>query len=112
MNEIIRKFLLARNKFMSEMNLRQSGITYNACEPFTKNNKKIRKCKGTGDSRSIQQNKIEKGCFQHGISCGDFKNFPERTASDKVLFDKAFIIAKNPKYNGVQIGYIGLQIIR
>ena len=52
-NEIIRKFLLARNKFMSEMNLRQSGITYNACEPFTKNNKKIRKCKGTGDSRSI-----------------------------------------------------------
>ena len=38
---------------MSEMNLRQPGITYNACEPFTKNNKKLRKCKGTGDSRSI-----------------------------------------------------------
>ena len=32
----------------------------------------------------------------------DFKNLKGRTASDKVLRDKAFNIAKNPKYNGYQ----------
>ena len=33
----------------------------------------------------------------------DFKSLPKRTASDKVLCDKAFDIAKNPKY-GYQCG--------
>ena len=35
---------------------------------------------------------------------GDFKDLAKRTASDKVLRDKAFIIAKNPKYDGYQSG--------
>ena len=34
----------------------------------------------------------------------DFKNFPRRAASDKVLRDKAFNIAKNPKYDRYQRG--------
>ena len=33
---------------------------------------------------------------------GDFKNLPRRTASDKVLSDKSFNNARNPKYNGYQ----------
>ena len=37
MNEIANKFLLARVKFMPERHLRQSGFTYEACGPFTKN---------------------------------------------------------------------------
>ena len=37
MNEIVIKFLLARDKFMPEMHLRQPGFTYTACGPFTKN---------------------------------------------------------------------------
>ena len=37
MNEIINKFLLAGDKFMPEMHLRQPGFTYSACGPFTKN---------------------------------------------------------------------------
>ena len=37
MNEIVNKFLLAGDKFMSEMDLKQSGFNYSACEPFTKN---------------------------------------------------------------------------
>ena len=37
MNEIINKFLLAGNKFMPEMHLKQPGFTYSACGPFTKN---------------------------------------------------------------------------
>ena len=34
----------------------------------------------------------------------DFKNLKKRTAADKVLRDKAFNIAKNPKYDGYQKG--------
>ena len=37
MNEIINKFLLARDKFNPEMHLQQLGITYGACAPFTQN---------------------------------------------------------------------------
>ena len=32
----------------------------------------------------------------------DFKDLPRRTTSDKELHDKAFNIAKNPKYDGDQ----------
>ena len=39
MNESINKFSLAADKFMPEMHLRQSGFTYSACGPFTKNRK-------------------------------------------------------------------------
>ena len=35
---------------------------------------------------------------------GDFKDLARRTASDKILRDKAFNIAKNPKYDGYQRG--------
>ena len=43
MNEIINKFLLARDKFLLEMHLRQPGFTCSACGPFTKNKKRIQK---------------------------------------------------------------------
>ena len=41
MNEIINKFLLAGDKFMSEMHLRQLGFTYSPCGPFAKNKERI-----------------------------------------------------------------------
>ena len=37
MNEIVNKILLVGDKFMPEMDLKQSGFTYIACGPFTKN---------------------------------------------------------------------------
>ena len=37
MNEIVNKFLLTGDKFMSEMHLRQQEFTYSACGPFAKN---------------------------------------------------------------------------
>ena len=43
MNEIINKFLLAGDKFMPEMHLRQPGFTYSPCGPFTKNKERITK---------------------------------------------------------------------
>ena len=42
-NETVNKFLLADDKFMPEMHLKQPGFTYCACGPFTKNNKRIQK---------------------------------------------------------------------
>ena len=38
------------------------------------------------------------------MAYGDFKDWTRRTASDKTLCDKAFMIAKNPKYDGYQRG--------
>ena len=43
MNEIVNKFLLAGDKFMPEMHLKQPGFTYSACGPFTKNKERIQK---------------------------------------------------------------------
>ena len=37
MNEIVNKFLLARDKFMPEIHLRQPQFVYSARGPFTKN---------------------------------------------------------------------------
>ena len=37
MNKIVNKFLLAQDKFMPEMHLKQPGFTYSSCGPFTKN---------------------------------------------------------------------------
>ena len=38
------------------------------------------------------------------MTYGDFKDLNRRTSADKVLRDKAFDIAKNPKYDGYQRG--------
>ena len=45
MNEIVKKFLLAGDKFMPEMHLRQPEFTYSACGPFTKNKKEFKNLK-------------------------------------------------------------------
>ena len=50
MNEIVNKFLLVGEKFMSEIHLRQPGFTYSASGSFTKNKERIQKFKETGDS--------------------------------------------------------------
>ena len=84
------------------MHLRQPGFMYSTCVPFTKNKERIQKFKETGDSSYIYQNELGKSCFQHDIAYGDFEDLPRRTASDKMLRDKSFNIAKNPKYDGCQ----------
>ena len=50
MNEIVNKFLLAEDKVMPEMHLKQPGFTYSACAPFTKNKGRIQKFKETEDT--------------------------------------------------------------
>ena len=51
MNKLVNKFLLARDKIMPEIHLRQPGFTYTACETLTKNKERIEKFKETRDSR-------------------------------------------------------------
>ena len=102
MNEIVNKFSLAGDKFMPEMHLKQPGFTYSACGPFTKNKERIQKFKETGDTKYIYRNELDKACFQHDMAYGGFKDLARRTVSDKILRDKAFNNAKNPKYDGYQ----------
>ena len=104
MNDIIKKFLLAGDKFMPEMHLRQPVFTYSACGIFTKNKQTIKKFKETEDTKYICRNKLDKSCFQHDMAYGYFKNVAKRTAADKVLRGKAFNVAKDPKYDRYQRG--------
>ena len=104
MNDIINTFLLAGHKFMPEMHLRQRQFTYSACGPFTKNKERIQEFKKTGDAKYIYRNELDKASFQHDMAHGDFKDLARRTAADKVLKDKAFNLAKDPKYDGYQRG--------
>ena len=89
---------------MPEMHLKQSRFTYSACGPFTKNKKRIRNFKETGDTSYIYKNELDKVCFQHDMAYGDFKRLARRTAFDKVLRNKAFNIAKISKYDRYQRG--------
>ena len=49
MNNIINKFLLAGDKFMPEMHLRQPQFVYSACGPFTRHKERIKKYEQTGE---------------------------------------------------------------
>ena len=50
MNDIVAKFLLAGDKFLFEMHLKQPGFTYSACGLFTKNKERIQKFMQTHDT--------------------------------------------------------------
>ena len=53
MNEIVNKYLLAGEKYMSKMHLKQPGFIYSACWPFTKNKERIQEFKETEDTNYI-----------------------------------------------------------
>ena len=108
MNEIVNKFLLAADKFMPKIHLKQPGFTYSVCGPFPKNKKRIEKFKEVADTKCIYRNELDKGCFHHDMPYGDFKELPRRTASDKVLRDKTFNIAKNQKYHEYQRSFASM----
>ena len=94
MNETVNTFLLARDKFVPEMHLHISLVVHSL---------KIKISKETGDSRYIYQNELNRTCFQHDMAYGDSKDLNRRTAVDKVLCDKVFYIAKNPKMMDVNV---------
>ena len=63
MNEIVSTLLLAGDKFMPEMHLRQLQFVYSVCGPFTKNKERIQKFKETGNTSYIYKNELDKACF-------------------------------------------------
>ena len=65
---------------------------------LSKNKERIQKFKETGDTNYIYENELDKSCFQHSMAYGDFKDLARRKGSHNILRDKAFTIAKNPKY--------------
>ena len=55
----------------------------------------------TGNTDFIYRNKLDRACFQHDMAYGKSKDL-KKTQSDKVLRDKPFKIASDPKYDGHQ----------
>ena len=104
MSNVINKFLLAGDKFMPEMHLRQPQFVYSACGSFTRHKERIKEFKCAGDTRYIYRNEFDKACFQHDSAYADHKDLINRTEADKVLRDKAYDIASNPEYDGYQRG--------
>ena len=47
---------------------------------------------------------MDKACFQHDMVYGKAKDLVRRTQSDKVLKNKAFKVASDPKYDSYQRG--------
>ena len=108
MNNVIDKFLLAGDKFMPEMHLRQPQFVYSACDPFTRHKEGIKKFKQTGDTRYIYRNELDKACFQHDSAYADHKHLINRTKLDKALRDKAYNIASKPEYDGYLRGLVSM----
>ena len=104
MNNAINKFLLAGDKCMPEMHLRQRQFVYSTCGPFTRHKERIKEFKRIGDTRYIYRNELDKACFQHDSAYADHKDLINRTKADKVLRDKPYNIAGNPEYDGYHRG--------
>ena len=60
MKQIINKLLLAGDKFMPKMHLKQPGFTYSACGPLTKNKERIKKFMQAGNTDFIYKNELDK----------------------------------------------------
>ena len=69
------KFLLVSDKFLLEMQLKQSDFTYSACGPFTADKEIIEKFMQAGNTDFIYRNELDKVCFQHGVAYGKSKDF-------------------------------------
>ena len=75
------RFLLVGDKLMPEMHLKQPGLTYSACDPFTKNKERIEKFMKTGNTDFIYKNELDKVCFQYDMAYGKSKDLAKRTQS-------------------------------
>ena len=58
----------------------------------------------TGNTDFIYEKELDKACFQHDMTYGKSKDLVKRSQSDKVLRDKTFKIASDPKYDDYQRG--------
>ena len=80
MNEIVNKFLLAGDKFMSQLHLKQSGFSYRTCGPFTRNKERIENFMQTENTYFIYRNELDKACCQHDMSYGKSKDLAKKSS--------------------------------
>ena len=67
-----------------------------------KNKAKIEKFVQIGNTNFIYKKGLDKACFQHDMAYGKSKYLVKIAQLDKVLKDKVFNIASDPKYHGYQ----------
>ena len=99
MGHVINKFLLAGDKFIPEIHLRQPQFTYIVLVDHLLSMKK--------EFKSLKKLVIQamcKACFVHDAAYSDSKDLTKRTVADKILKNKALDIAKDPKNDGYQRG--------
>ena len=99
MNEKVSKLLLAGDKFMPELHLKQPEFIYSDCGPFTKNRKRIQKFKETEKQIIFRKMNKIKLVFNMIWLRGIFKDLARRISKHEIrlLRDKAFKIAKKIK---------------
>ena len=102
MNNIINKFLLAVDKFMPEMHLRQPKFVYIVYGPFTRHKERIKEFKRTGDTRLLYRNELDNACFKHDAAYAKYKDVEIILISDQKLRNIAYNIASNPACDGYQ----------
>ena len=69
MNEIVNSFVLAGDKFMSELHFNQTVFTSSAWGTFTKYRERIQKFKETGELNYVhKRNELDKACFAHDVA--------------------------------------------
>ena len=85
LNKIVNTFLLAEDKFMLQMHLKQPVFTYSVRGPFTKCKERIEKFMKTGNTDFTYENDLDKACLQHNMAYGKSKDLARRTGSDNVL---------------------------
>ena len=93
MNKIINKLLLAGDKFIPELHLRQPGFTQSACKPFTKHCKRIQIFRETSNLKHIYKSELDKARLAHDAAYSDSKDLAKRNISDKIQKDEAYEIA-------------------
>ena len=80
MNKIVNKFLLAGDMLKDSKIQRFNGF------------------------KLYLQNELDKACFAHDAAYSDSKDLAKGTNLDKILINRAYEIAVNPKYDGYQRG--------
>ena len=108
MNKIINKLLLTGDRFIPELHLKQSGLTYSVYGPFTKHRERIQTIRETRNLKYLYRNELDKAYFAHDATYFDSKDLTERTISDKVLEDRAHEIARNHNYDGYQRAFASM----
>ena len=104
-SDIINKFLLVGDKFMTEMHLWDpKAENYSACGPFTRYKKRIDVFMKDGRISHILKTRLDTACFQHDSTYAKYKDRLNRKQSDIVLNNKALKIATDPRVNGFQRG--------